>query len=221
MLHKMFPVAPDFYALLNQQCDLAVASTGKLVDFMENGDLEIALEIRELEHEGDRLKARNLKALNESFATVIDRDDIDRGIRSIDEILNYSKSTVREVEALQVTPDSPMAEMAKRIHEGTGSLRRGYVLLGSDAEKAESEALAAHKAERHTEKIYRQALSQLFDDDRLVTRVRNAGADGALTAAREVVRMFRRREVYRHLSNAADRVALASEYLLDSIVKAI
>lgn len=221
LLHRIFPVAPDFYSLLNDQCNLAVEATGKLVEFMQEADPEIAKAIRALEHAGDKLKARNLDVLNRSFATTFDREDIDRGIRSIDEIMNYAKTTVREVEALRVRPDAAMGEMATLIHEGTESLRRGYALLGRRGEAALAEATAAHKAERGTERIYRKALSSLFDDDRLVAMVADAGPDGTVTALREVVRIFRRREVYRHLSNAADRVALAGAYLHDTIVKAI
>ncbi len=221
LLHRIFPVAPDFHALLNDQCDLAVVATAKLKEFMQDGDPELAKAVRALEHEGDKLKARNLDVLNRSFATSFDRDDIDRAIRSIDEIMNYAKTTVREVEALRVVPDVAMAEMAALIHEGTESLRRGYALLGHNAEAAEAEATAAHKAERSTEKIYRRALSELFDGDRLTAVVLDAGAEGTVVAMREVVRIFRRREVYRHLSNAADRVAIAGDFLHDTIVRAI
>lgn len=220
-VQKLFPVAPDFYALLNDQCDLAVRTTEALVEFLRDADPVTGKAIRDLEHQGDDLKRRNLDILNRSFSTTLDREDIDRGIRSIDEILNYAKTTVREVEALQVTPDEDMAEMAARIHEGTQALCRGYRLLGKDAEAAEAEAYVAHKAERNTEKIYRRALSRLLDDDRLAGVVAEAGDDGTIEAMREVVRIFRRREIYRHLSNAADRLALAGNFLHDTIVKAI
>jgi PiT family inorganic phosphate transporter len=50
---------------------------------------------------------------------------------------------------------------------------------------------------------------------------RVTGITKTLGALQEVVHMFRRREVYRHLSNAADRVALAGGHLHDSVVKAI
>jgi uncharacterized protein Yka (UPF0111/DUF47 family) len=221
LLHRVFPVSPNFYALLNDQCDLAVEATGKLVEFMREGDPAVGAEIRRLEHEGDQLKARNLDALNRSFATAIDRDDIYRAIRSIDEVVNYAKSAVREMEALRVEPDPAMAEMAALLHEGTQALRRGYALLGSGAEAAEAEASAARKAERRTEKLYRHALSELFDDDRLAAVVNGADGNGTVAALHEVVQIFRRREVYRHLSNAADRLALAGDYLHDTVVKAI
>jgi len=221
LVRKVFPVAPDFYALLNAQCELAVRTTEALVEFMRAADPITGKMIRKLEHEGDELKRKNLDTLNRSFSTTFDREDIDRGIRSIDEILNYAKTTVREVEALGVTPDEDMLEMAKRIHEGTQALCRGYRLLGKDAEAAQVESYAAHKAERNTEKIYRRALSRLLDDDRLAEVVAAAGDDGTIRVAREIVRIFRRREVYRHLSNSADVVALAGNYLHDTIVKAI
>lgn len=222
LLHRIFPPAPDFFSLLNDQCDLAVESTAKLVEFMAHADPAVGAEIRKLEHAGDRLKERNMDVLNRAFATVVDRDDIDRAIRSIDEILNYAKSTVREMEALHVTPDPAMAAMAGHIKEGTEALRRGYAKLAArQSEAAEAEATAAHKAERHTETIYREALSHLFDYTRLEKVLGDAGPEGTMAALQDVVFMFRHREIYRHLSNTADRVALAGAYLHDTIVKAI
>jgi uncharacterized protein Yka (UPF0111/DUF47 family) len=221
LVHKVFPVAPDFYALLNAQCELAVRTTEALVEFMREANPDTGQKVRDLEHEGDDLKRQNLDILNRSFSTTFDREDIDRGIRSIDEILNYAKTTVREVEALGVDPDEDMLQMALRIHEGAQALCRGYRLLGKDAEAAQAEAYAAHKAERNTEKIYRRALSRLLDDDRLTEVVAAAGDDATMQAVREVVRIFRRREVFRHLSNSADVIALAGNYLHDTIVKAI
>lgn len=222
LLHRVFPPSTDFFALLNDQCDLAVQSTAKLVEFMVSADPETGAAIRKLEHEGDKLKARNLDTLNRAFATVIDREDIDRAIRSIDEIVDYAKSTVREVEALNVKPDAEMAKMARLVHEGTEALRRGYGKLSHhQAEAAEAEASAAHKSERHTEKIYHEAISRLFNEERLEDILADAGPEGTLAAMKEVLRMSRRREVYRHLSNAADRVSLAGAFLHDTIVKAI
>jgi uncharacterized protein len=221
VLRLLFPVVPDFYALLDDQCALAVEVTAKLAEFMQRADPTIAQAIHRLEREGDRVKTRNLDVLNRSFATAFDREDIDRAIRSIDEILNYANTTVGEVEALRVEPDAPMVEMATLLHEGTKSLRRGYALLARDPEAAEAAATAAGTAERRTEEIYRTALSRLFDDDRLAALAAGPRPEGTPTALREVVRMFRRREVYRHLSNAADRLAAAGGYLHDAIVKAM
>ena len=85
-----------------------------------------------------------------------------------------------------------------------GALRRLPKLfngkLATDPAKAAEHADAARKGERHVEKTYRKALADLFQ-----------GTD--------YINMFKRREIYRHLSNAADRMAHCANTLHDIVVK--
>ena len=54
--------------------------------------------------------------------------------------------------------------------------------------------------ERLVERAYRQALAELFQGD-------------------DYINMFKRREIYRHLSNTADRMAACADTLRDITVK--
>ena len=59
----------------------------------------------------------------------------------------------------------------------------------------------------------------MFNVDEMVTKL-DADEPGAKAQAMlAVVDMFKRREVYRHLSNGADRIARAADRLHDIIVK--
>ena len=94
-----------------------------------------------------------------------------------------------------------------------------YAKLAFRPLDAEPYAQKAHKMERATEKIYRQAVADLFDEQRLTQIVDSGGDQAMVEAITAVVRMLRRRELYRHLSNAADRIEVAAEALHDIIVK--
>ena len=150
------------------------------------------------EHEADRVKASNLGVLSEAFSTPIDREDIHRAIMTLDDIVNYCKSTVVEMDVLGLAPDKHSLEMALHLREGADALARGFARLSTDPATAGNDAAAARKAERTVEKAYRRAIADLFQGD-------------------DYLNMFKRRETYRHLSNAADRVADAA-HSLDSIV---
>ena len=197
---RIFPRSPDFFALLDEQCRMVTLALDTLVDFLESGDPKTAAKVADIEHEADKLKATNMRILNEAFATPIDREDIYRAISSLDEIVNYCKTTVREMEALDLGPDHYSLDMVFRLKEGAESLQRGFGSLSSDSKNAERQAHLARRAERLVEKIYRRALAALFQGD-------------------DYIEMFKRRELYRHLSNAADRMADASHVLLDIVVK--
>jgi len=235
---RIFPRTPDFYALLLDQCMTVTEGTGALAAYMQSGDVQHAERVREFEHAGDRLKARNLDELHRAFSTPMDREDIFRAVTAIDNILNYAKSTVREMDVLRLPPDEHTTAMAALLDEGAHALRDGFAALAKDPEGAEVSAERARKTERHTEKIYRAALVELFDAEHYAATLTDAHrADakslGVLleplgaaevgpvsTGVAFVIEILKRREIYRHMSNAADRVAMAGEVLHDIVVKA-
>jgi uncharacterized protein Yka (UPF0111/DUF47 family) len=221
LVERVFPRAPDFHRLLDDQCDLAVEAMTVFVEFMEDGAPDKGVRVRELEHCGDDLKRRNMDELNRAFATPIDREDIFRAVATLDDVIGYAKTTVREMEVLRVSPDAPMREMAALLLEGTQALQQGYAKLPGAPLDAEPDAQRAHKTERWIEEIYRGAVANLFDEERITQLVNTAGDEGKAAGVIAVVRVLRRRELYRHLSNAADRIDTAAETLRDIIVKIV
>lgn len=218
---RVFPRMPNFFELLNDQCDLAVEALNVFVQFMETGSEEFAQRVRDLEHDADKIKDRNMDVLNKAFSTPMDREELYRAISTIDHIINYAKTTVREMEVLGVLPDQYTTEMAGYLRDGAVSLQVGYRKLAGDPGGAESDAQAARKAERNTEKAYRRALADLFDAEAQVALLEEHDGPTGPKALLHVMEVFKKREVYRHLSNAADRVARAGEVLHDIVVKMV
>lgn len=219
LVDRVFPRMPDFYGLISRQCDLTVKSMEVFVEFMETGKMEAANRVVNLEHEGDELKLRHMAILNRAFATPMDREDIYRAIVTIDEILNYAKSAVREVQILEITPTDHMAKMACLIRDGSIALRDGYAKLSTKPMDAEADAAKARKSERKTEKAYRAALAELFDADHYLEALSKKVEGAEVNAMRYLIEVFKYREVYRHLSNTADRVEHAGGVLRDIIVQ--
>jgi uncharacterized protein len=200
ILDRVFPKAPDFHRLLSEQADQVVHTVTLLVRFMETADPVTAKQIKKDEHTADTLKVRNIHTLNEAFATPFDREDIYRAIMDLDEVVNYCKSTVNEMDVLGVRPDVYTHDMARCLHEGVVALAAGFGRLKDSPEAAALDADIARKAERRVEKLYRRALAELFQGE-------------------DYLNMFKRREIYRHLSNAADRMAHGANTLHDIVVK--
>jgi uncharacterized protein len=200
LFDRVFPKMEDFFGALSSQCQHVAQTTGLLVEYMETGDTVIGARIRQDEHDADRIKVANLHALNEAFSTPIDREDLYRAIMHLDEITNYCKTTVSEMNVLGLSPDKHCLEMAMHIKMGTDALAFGFARLAKDPAGAAGNADTARKAERKVEKVYRRAIAELFQGE-------------------DYIHMFKRREIYRHLSNAADRVAAAANTLHDIVVK--
>jgi uncharacterized protein Yka (UPF0111/DUF47 family) len=200
LFDRVFPRMPDFYGMLTEQCSQVAHTTGLLVDYMETGNSKIGSQIRQDEHEADRVKIRNLHTLNESFSTPIDREDLYRAIMDLDEVVNYCKTTVSEMEVLGLVPDKYCLEMARHMKMGVDALLQGYARLATNPQAAAADADLARKAERRVEKSYRRAIAELFQGE-------------------DYIHMFKRREIYRHLSNGADRMAHCANTLHDIVVK--
>ncbi len=199
-IEKLLPKTPDFFALLAEQCLYVGDTANLLVDYMGTGDADIAMKIKKDKHKADIIKTRNLHTLNEAFSTPIDREDIYRAISTLDAVISYCKSTVGEMSILGVMPDKYTLEMSIYIRDGLVALTNGYTHLKTDPMSAAKDADIARKAERKVEKIYRRALAELFQGE-------------------DYIRMFKRREIYRHLSNAADRMADCANTVHDIVVK--
>jgi hypothetical protein len=110
-------------------------------------------------------------------------------------------------------------ELALLLKEGTYALRQGYRRLSDEPGRADENADAARKAERSSEKVYRRALGELFNEERYLEVLGKHVEDTTVTAVTLVIEIFKHREIYRHLSNAADRLARAGEVLHDIVVK--
>ena len=223
----MWPSSPDFFELVNEQCEMAAKIMDGLVAYVKSTDKDKGKHISELEKEGEELKQRNLEILNSAFSTPMDREDIYRAVVDVDHVMDYAKTTVREIYLFGVEPDKYILEMTEHLSEGTQALQKGFRLLKQTPAAAEAEAQKARKAERNVEKIYRSALVDLFDMKNYTQVIQAAKKDSdtgdasTYHAVEHIMETFKRREVYRHLSNAADRLARAGNTLHDIIVKLI
>lgn len=200
ILDRVFPKVPDFFSMLTEQANKVTHTVDLLVEYMEHNDPMIADELKQNVHEADLIKVRNLHELNDAFSTPIDREDIYRAIIVLDDIVMYCKTTVHEMDVLDVKPDEFMCDISHCIKEGVDTLAKGFAKLGTTPAEAANNANQARQSERHAEKLYRKALPILFE-----------GTD--------YINMFKRREIYRHLTNAAQHMALCANRLHDIVVK--
>jgi uncharacterized protein Yka (UPF0111/DUF47 family) len=200
VLDRIFPKAPDFFTLLSDQATQVTHTVNLLVEFMGTCDAEIGKQIRKDEHAADTVKVNNLHTLNEAFATDIDREDIYRAIMDLDEIVNYCKDCINEMEALQVTPDKFTYELASALRDGCQTLAIGFSKLGKESAAAAIDANSARKSGRQMEKLYRRALAELFQNE-------------------DFLNMLKRREIYQHLDRAGGKLEHCANTLHDIVVK--
>ncbi|OGO14340.1 MAG: hypothetical protein A2Y53_06665 [Chloroflexi bacterium RBG_16_47_49] len=192
-----------FIKLIHDQAALTLEGMEALKAYMAE-DASAATRLINKEKEADEARRILIAELNKTFVTPFDREDIFSLSRTIDDVLDYAYSTVTEMEVLKVRPTSFMLRIASLLRDAAYELLMAVDRLEQHPEVANEHAQRAKSLENKVEDIYREALADLF-----------SGAEDI----KHVMKMLKSREVYRHLSNAADRGDEAANVIADIVVK--
>lgn len=193
-----------FFELIKDQSQKTLQGMKTLESFMENLDHRSAVEVGRLEKDADEARRVLIERLNRSFVTPIDREDIFDLSRAVDDILDYGYSTVDEMIILGVKPNDDIRRIATILAEASNEIHLAILQLPEQPQIILKHAARAKKLENEVEALYREALSKLFKDASSVS---------------EILNILKMREIYRHLSNAADRVDAAANILSTIAVK--
>ena len=193
-----------FLKLIHDQASITLEGLEALKTFMVARDPEASVLLSSKEKEADEARRILIDELNKTFITPFDREDIFLLSRTIDDVLDYAYSTVSEMEILKVEPTKYMQQMASILRDAAYELLMAVDRLEDHPGVASDHAQRAKALENRVEEVYRAALADLF-----------SGAEDI----KHVVKMMKSREVYRHLSNAADRGDEAANVIGDIIVK--
>ncbi len=193
-----------FILLLLQQAELTLEGFNILQEYMSQPDEKLAQRIREVEKEADEVRRILIDELNRTFVTPFDREDIFALSLTIDDMLDYAYTTVDEMEIFQAEPNEYLRRMVSLLHDAAMEIYRGVQRLGEHPGVANEHAVRAKALENRVEKVYREALAHLFNTPKTLD---------------DVVVMLKLREIYRHLSNAADRGDEAANVIGDIVVK--
>jgi predicted phosphate transport protein (TIGR00153 family) len=193
-----------FLELLLDQSRLTLKGMELLSQDMGAQSPEIAEQIVFTEKEADEVRRILIDELLRTFVTPIDREDIFALSRDIDDVLDYADTTVDEMEILNVKPTEFMQRMATLLRDAAYEIHMGVERLDDHPGVASEHAQRAKALENRVEHVYREALADLFSGPQDIEHV---------------MQMLKMREVYRHLSNAADRGDEAANVIADIVVK--
>jgi predicted phosphate transport protein (TIGR00153 family) len=194
----------NFLQLLGQQADKTREGLEALEEFVKSMDESHARRVEQIEKEADELRRILIDDLNRSFVTPIDREDLFALSRTIDDVLDYGYSTVDEMVMFGVQPTELMKKMVTILREAAEELHLGVLQLRERPQVALAHATRAKKLENRAESLYREAINELFQEPKTVE---------------DVMWMLKKREIYRHLSNAADLGDEAANIISDIVVK--
>ena len=191
----------DFYELLNLHAEKALEAMEELDAYIETGSDEHSQRVLDFERQADALKLDLQVKLEATFITPFDREDIYDLSVKLDEVVNGAKAIVREMEAMQVLPQTEsFRQMSNVLVEGTRCLNNAFQGLEDNLKESSEQAYLARKSENRFVKVYRQATNELFAND-------------------DVKMNLRTHEVYRYMLTTAERIDVVGEKLMHVIVK--
>ncbi len=193
-----------FIHLMHEQATLTLEGMDLLKAYLSYPAKQLADELTMKEKEADESRRILIDELNRTFITPFDREDIFALSRAIDDILDYAYSTMTEIVILKVDPTEFMVRICSLLRDAAYELMKAMEQLQDHPAVASEHAQRAKALENRVETVYREALADMFQE-----------ADDV----KGLVRIMKLREVYRHLSNAADRGDEAANVLADIIVK--
>jgi len=190
----------DFYKLLSDQATKTQEGLGSLVEFINNPTQDNGNKVSQIEEEADEIRRILIDDLNRTFVTPIDREDIFSLSRSVDDVIDYAETTVEEMLVLDIKPDAHIKQIVEVLFDASKSVAMAVKNIKEHPGVCIEHVIKARKSEHKIERLYRQALAELFNTN-------------------DVIKILKTREVYRHLSNAADRVVSAANVISDILVK--
>src|SRR5690242_7466211 len=187
-LADLFRSSPGkrFFDLLDEHATVLLEAARTLAAYVGTGKAELATVVDELEHKGDDLVRELVGAISDTFVTPLDRQDLYNLGEALDDMLDYIASAAVEVALFEQRGTPAMRAMCELLVEAAVSVRSAVGAIPRDHEAARVAAREASDSENRMEILYRTSLAELFQGD-------------------DFRAMFKLREIYRHLSNSADR----------------
>ncbi len=190
----------DFHKMLHAQSEKVLEGLDALHAWAQRLEGAKSSRVKEVEREADELRRILIEELNQTFVTPFDREDIFSLSRAIDDVMDYADRTVDEMEIYEVKPNHYVIEMIDILRKAARELSDAIRIIQKYPNIALEHATKAKACENEMENAYHRALADLFK-----------GTD--------TVYMLKMREIYRHLSNAADRSDEAADLIGDIVVK--
>lgn len=170
VLARFLPRDEQFFDLFRDSAENAAEVTAILVHVVKgDGERERDVrQLRELEHRGDEITHRVFSALNSTFVTPLDREDIRTLAVELDDLVDDAEEAGKRLSLYRLTGEHESATLLARIlHEQTSILAKAVPLLADvpkHGEEIRRHVLEIHRLENEADDTLNQALAALYDN---------------------------------------------------------
>jgi len=170
VLARFLPRDEQFFDHFQDAATNAAEVTDVLIRVVDNGadrERDVRL-LRDLEHRGDEITHRIFSALNSTFVTPLDREDIRDLAVKFDDLVDDAEEAGKRLSLYRLGNASETARLLARIlHEQTQKLAVAVPLLANVAKQGDEirrHVLEIHRLENEADDVLNQALATLYDE---------------------------------------------------------
>jgi predicted phosphate transport protein (TIGR00153 family) len=209
LIRRLLPREERFHELLGRDTQNLVRAARLFSEIARSSDLEDrrvkAVELKAIEHEGDSITRQVFDALNSSFITPFDRDDIRSLTMDLDDILDYLESVAQYLVILELNESTPalqqfagiLAQMIDEIHKATS-----LVWDMANERGIHDSIVHISELENQADALYNTVIADLFKKD-----------------GRGPIEIMKWKEVYDQLEDACDACKDYTHVLGNVVVK--
>jgi len=165
---NLIPQKREFFELYNRAAANIVEIAQRLVDLLErfpDGLDDAAREVKELEHEGDRLTHEIVDLVNRTFVTPFDRDDMYRLAGALDDICDYVDEVAGKIVSYGVQEiREPAYGQARVIRRAADKLAEAMSRL-EGFKTSKRVLIELRELEDEGDRLNHEAVSSLFTGD--------------------------------------------------------
>src|SRR6266550_1356380 len=201
---KLIPQRREFYDLYNRAAANNVSIARLLVRLLEgfpNDRDTLARDIKDAEHEGDRLTHEVIDLLNRTFVTPFDRDDMYRLAGALDDVCDHVDEAASRVVGYGVEEIRLQAkEQAQTIRRSAGKLADAVAVLEGFQDS-------------------RAHLAELRDLEHVADRILQDSVSSLFMARSDPLEVIRWKDIHESLEEAMNACEYAANVLEAIVVK--
>jgi predicted phosphate transport protein (TIGR00153 family) len=165
---RLIPQDDRFFDLFNLGAENTLEGARVLHDLLNNYvDVDRkARSLKDIEHTGDEITHEVFAALNRTFVTPIDREDIAHLASALDDVIDWIEEVGRRIRLYRIEKPTPIAcQFSKVILEQAEQIARAVPLLEqrSQADLLHQAAQEIHRLENEGDDLLAEAIATLYD----------------------------------------------------------
>jgi hypothetical protein len=201
----IIPQDKHFFDMLESESKNVLVGSTALLDMLKRYEkiVEKQRKIKSIEHRGDNIVHEIFEALNKTFITPIDHEDISVLASALDDILDNIDGTATRLTLYEIeSPKENMANLAQVLVKQVTELNTAISDLRNrkNADRIEKRCIEVNRLENVADDIYKESIAKLF-------KRKNA------------IEIMKLKEVYERLEFATDRCEDAANVISDIVAK--